>query len=41
MKEDYSENAGARLSFYSKNIVINNTNQKLMLYYDKNTKVAG
>ena len=41
MKEDYSENAGARLSFYSKNIVINNTNQKLMLFYDKNIIVAG
>ena len=36
-----SERAGVKIVLYVHNVVINNTDQKLMIYYDKKTAAAG
>lgn len=33
--------AGVQITFFVRNVIINNTDQRLMIYYDKKTPAAG
>jgi hypothetical protein len=36
-----SAKAGVQITFFVRNLIINNTDQKLFIYYDKKMPVAG